>query len=69
MSFRCIFRYIGLNKTNSFDLFAIFLFFNLAMIKFKIIYVAHILFLLDSTGLEHVSRKRNKKGDMNGVPQ
>lgn len=39
------------------------------MVKFKIIYVAHILFLLDSTGLEHVSRKRNKKGDMNGVPQ
>ena len=42
-------------------------FFNfLTTIKFKITHVAHIVFLLDSAGLEHVRRKRDKKGDLWG---
>lgn len=31
--------------------------------------MAHVLFLLDSTGIEHERKKRDKKGNLNGVPQ
>lgn len=49
--------------------FFFFLLFNLATLKIKITYVAHVLFLLDSTGIEHERKKRDKKGNLNGVPQ
>lgn len=46
----------GLNKIYYYNELNLFIFFNVATRKFKITYVPCIIFLLDSTILEHLSK-------------
>ena len=59
------FRY-ELNKSIDVHFTCFDIFYFLTTIKFKIQYVAHIVFILESTGLEYCE-KRDKKGDLFGV--
>lgn len=59
------FRY-ELNKSIEVHFTCFDIFYFLTTIKFKIQYVAHIVFILESTGLEYCE-KRDKKGDLFGV--
>lgn len=59
------FRY-ELNKSIDVHFTCFDIFYFLTTIKFKIQYVAPIVFILESTGLEYCE-KRDKKGDLFGV--
>ena len=57
------FRYNELNKSIEVHFTCFDIFHFLTTIKFKIQYMAHIVFILESTGLEYCE-KRDKKGDL-----